>query len=173
MGNSKGLIAAFAVLYAMIGIGYAYKKCVSADEATFLDHAPPVKIPLGVSAPEYSRAKNAAVKLWHTTAGCELFTPGNDVQIIPSNGARCGAPFAGDSTARAYKCSGHYEVQISYPGDLGHQTCIIFHELGHVLGLADDTRSSGAMYKHFCTKPGAIRLSDKDTKAIKSRYCND
>jgi hypothetical protein len=73
-------------------------------------------------------------------------------------------------SAVTYECpDGTWEIHIFAPGDLHTQLCIVAHELGHVLGLADDwNHGTGVMNPEHCAQ--VVQVSDKDSAAIVERY---
>lgn len=164
-----------AAICAMLGIGVFYEKLVQPQELVWSDKAISKPItPLSVTTSEdFKVPAQSAVKLWNNIT--PLFLIGSKlstVRILSANGEPCGKFSIHETeghSATAYECSGgSWEIHISKPGDLHTQFCIIAHELGHVLGLADDKAGSRVMNQKVC--PEMLLVSDKDRAAVLERF---
>jgi hypothetical protein len=173
---------------AMALVGHLYRTGPQAAELVWSDKPTrrPV-VPLVVDWPEeFDRPSYYAILLWNDVMptvegarGQDLFHAGeiepgeSGVRILSANGEPCGDPWRPESeeghSATAYECpDGTWEIHISAPGDIHTQLCIIAHELGHVLGLADDETGAGVMNRWHCAE--MVRVSDKDAAAIVERF---
>jgi len=78
-----------------------------------------------------------------------------------------------DDFGGAYYCGERGEIHINYPGDTWQQAFIIYHELGHELGLPDGRRGAMAKLPKLEVNQATpiILLSDKDLKAVRKRFC--
>jgi hypothetical protein len=128
---------------------------------------------LGVqSESDYKRPTEAAMDIWNGFVGCKFLVEGTEVRVKADDGEPCGDPWRPeaewDHDATAYDCDDEpwSEVVVSRPGDIHTQTCIIAHELGHVMGMPH--RSFGAMSSEC---GDMIRIADADVKALKRQYC--
>lgn len=163
-----------------IGLGYHYlvqpKEAVWSEKATRTPQTP-----LAVDAEDFPEATEYAIKLWNGIMpnhqalflAAPVETPHGGVRVLSANGAPCGDPWRPGAeeghSATAYQCpDGTWEIHVSAPGNIHTQLCIIAHELGHVLGLADDKAGAGVMNQTVC--PEALRVSDKDAAAVVDRY---
>lgn len=119
---------------------------------------------------EYGEPLAAATDILDRWAGCKVHLP-EVIVVMGADGSPCGDPWRPESedghTATAYRCrsggGSRWEIHISRPGDVHTQTCIVLHELGHVLGLSDGGR--GIMNQYDC--PKFIRLTDQEVEAVR------
>lgn len=165
-----------ALAFAAILLGYKYKvqpnEVVWHERARHWDH-----MPLTVLIEDFQRPARVAINLWNSRIGCTVFViAGNtDVTIKSHDGTPCSSLTvelgSQDAAGGAYLCGAGAEVHVMHPGDIWQQTFIIHHELGHILGLADEHWAAmGPIPEHDVATP-MIRATDKDTAALKERYC--
>ncbi len=176
------LLLAAAIL--MAGIGYLYRTGPQAAEAVW-DTRPlrrPTTPMAVVSHEDFTQAAYYSRMLWNNVVLRDpmeerkpLFYAGAEgprVKIFGANGEPCvqeGPARGPGHAAHAYQCpDGTWEIHIWAPGDIHTQFCIVAHELGHVLGLADDHSGTGVMNQKHC--PKLVRVSDKDAAAVRARY---
>lgn len=131
---------------------------------------------IGVTSYNYHRPLEAAVSIWNSFVGCEIFVPGADVVVEEVDGHVCAVwhhhhTLENNHAAGAYKCSEGWEIQIAYPGDIYTQTCIVAHELGHVLGLRDGGRG---IMGGFCPEDAGVMLrpSTREIREVRARHCH-
>jgi hypothetical protein len=189
-----GLLA--LAIAGMVLIGYMYRTGPQAAELVWNPAATkrptvPIMVDYG---DDFDRPTYHAILLWNDimptvegARGQDLFhagelegaQPGESVvRVLSANGEPCGDPWRPEAedghSATAYQCPARadgvdlWEVHVSFPGDIHTQLCIISHELGHVLGLADDEHGAGVMNQQHC--PEMVRVNDKDAAAIVERY---
>lgn len=138
----------------------------------------------GVYAPTFADA----VALWNKRAGCKLFTvtpqkADADVVVEPYIGEKCSNPLAFDTTAGSlahtvFCASGDVTIQLRTLDHVGQVFRLFVHELGHVLGLADDSVGVGGAMGPVSVprqgdSPEYSRVSSKDLGAVAGRYCAD
>ena len=163
----------------MVGVGYLFHTGPQAQEETWDDRnlRQPVP-PITVSYEDFGDATKAAIKLWNNVQS-DLFVmsvPSESmVRVLSDNGTPCGDPWRPHDeechSGLAYQCpDGTWEIHVTKPGDSHMQYCIISHELGHVLGLADDPPGKRVM-NQGCAEH--VLVSDKDAAAVKERYKDD
>lgn len=164
----------------MLVIGYLHRTGPQAKELVWNDATTRIPVvPLAIDyGDDYAEPAAYAIRFWNDViSNQELFTLGGiDVVIVgvssPKVGETCGKFSIHETeghSATTYECKdGTYEIHIAKPGDLHTMLCIIAHELGHILGLADDDRGNRVMNQQVC--PVMIQLSDKDRAAVIERY---
>jgi len=177
----------------MGGIGYLYTSGPQKSEPVWLDfEVRQPTVPIIVLSVDYTKSTKYAIDLWNLYADCNLFEEYDpikhsyyDVIVKSVYGMPCNGSIDNvlhTSTGHAgetWQCPGYdgWDILIMQPGDLRDQLYIVAHELGHVLGLADDDRHNGGLMNQFILADKKfgdfikIRPSDKDVAALKSRYC--
>jgi hypothetical protein len=181
---------------AMTLIGFMYRTGPQARELVWNEDATRrPTVPILVDWPEeFDRPSYHAILLWNDimptvngARGTDLFHAGaledaqrgeSVVRILSANGEPCGDPWRPEAedghSATAYQCPARadgvalWEIHVFAPGDIHTQLCIAAHELGHVLGLADDAQGAGIMNQQHC--PEMLRVNDKDRLAIVERF---
>jgi hypothetical protein len=171
---------------AMWFIGHLYRTGPQAAELTWSDKPTrqPV-VPLAVDAVDFPEAAYYSTIFWNRVMPVDddgfhkdLFYANDEgprVRVLSANGEPCGSslltrpPEEDGHSAVTYECAdGTWEIHVYYPGDRHTIYCILAHEFGHVLGLADDKSGSMVMNQKVC--PEAVRVSDKDAAAVIERY---
>ena len=147
------------------------------DERNLRKPTVPISVEYGE---DFSAPSKYAIKVWNDIMPKDqpLFTPrpssGNVVRVLSANGEPCGEFSLHETkghSATSYQCpDGTWEIHISYPGDTHTQLCIVAHELGHVLGLADDSWGTRVMNNQLKKCPDVVRVSDRDAAAVAERY---
>jgi hypothetical protein len=171
-----------------LGIFLSYKYLVQPLEPVWNEDAtviPEVPLAIDVSS-DFEEPTKHAMKLWNNIMpeGQALFL------MAPVEAEHGGVRIVGDGqlaqpcgglgfdrpekeqghSAASYQCSdGIWEIHIFKPGNLHTQLCIVAHELGHVLGLADDGSGKRIMNQYYCD-PKSLLPSDKDEAAVVNRY---
>lgn len=172
----KLLLPLLLGVVSITSIGVVYTQCIQPNEAVWLPNARHwANTPLKVEITDFHEASRDAIKLWNNRIGCPIFREDNSNPniIIKSADASCGTPLSREDYGGAYLCGQTAEVHVAYPGDLWQQLYIIHHELGHVIGLAHDDRGAMAPLprREIHGPDPIIRATDKDTDAIRKRYC--
>jgi len=176
---------------AFIAIGWVYMHLVQPLEPVWNEDATRIPtVPLAVDVgPDFAEPSEDGIKLWNDTMpkGQPLFfltrveAESGGVRIVrdkdlaqPCSTLGFNRPEKEEGhSAVTYQCpDGIWEIHIFAPGDLHTQFCIIAHELGHVLGLADDDRGKRVMNQYYCDDKQVLP-SGKDAAAIVKRYKKD
>lgn len=168
------------VIIGMAAIGIVYERLVQPLEPVWLDkEVRALPLGTGVEAEDFQEATEYAVRLWNDTAGVDLFVmapadPGG-IRVLSANGEPCGDPWRPKDeeghSATAYQCpDGTWEIHVSKPGNIHEQLYFVAHEMGHIIGLADDKRGNRLMNNRLKEVPEMILVSDKDRAAVRERY---
>ncbi len=182
------LIIISLTITAFITAFFTFKSLVQPLEPVWNEDATVIPdVPLAVDVgPDFAKPAEYGIALWNDIMPkgkpLFIFAPvsvefggvrivGDDRLAQPCGTLGFDRPEREDGhSAVSYQCKdGIWEIHIFESGDLHTQFCIIAHELGHILGLADDHRGKRIMNQYYCSEEQVLP-SDKDKAAVIERF---
>lgn len=129
----------------------------------------------------FDDALEAAVDYWNDNVGCRLLEyrpnePAAHVQVssgAPPAGTDVAkhCPAYGACTAMAYAPVPTAYVYYVSPSTIDVDFCVLAHELGHALGLADDVGRRLSVMGSCADRGAATLVTQADREALYDRYC--
>lgn len=186
LGSMRWLFA--LVLVSCASCGALDQTEVLFEPADRLVDWPAVRLPLHVQdelSRDYYDSTRAAIARLNDRVGCALFVYGGHVDAnVPDVRVYHAAPDGLDVDAAAAAFIndrlGSYpsaEVRAYALGDVQEAYLVLYHELGHVLGLAHDLRSRSVMSPDVGSgsfEDGVnvtLQINDRQSSALAAKFC--
>lgn len=175
----RWVLVLLAGVVGIVGIGLFHGKFVEPQQEVWNKDKPVhwgvVPVTVGTNVREYQRPLGMAIERINIQVGCELFALSETpmVQVIQSTiqiGEESEDWFAGTWVS---KDATRGEIRVFRPMMVTTDIWVLWHELGHVVGLAHDR--SHVMKRITKESIGGKlqipRFQDKDALALGERYC--
>lgn len=168
------------------GIGVFHKCAVQPQEKVWgaegpVNWADPMPLTIGTSANEFKRPLGMMVERLNEQVGCKLLlVVDNDPSVSVIRGTIEVAAESQDWAAgtsirvdRESRLATRGQIVVFHPLMVGTDLWVLWHEAGHVFGLAHDRAFvMRAITEEVIGGPLLVpRFSDKDAAALRARYC--
>jgi predicted Zn-dependent protease len=122
----------------------------------------------------WEKELKTAVRRWNDDVGCDIFVvvdAGAVVKVV--HGGSHPTMRGGTTAILINQIPNRATIEMYNVGQNDKAYIVLLHELGRVLGLDDDPQSCSAMNRNVVEcDVMRVRITDKDRKAVRRRYCH-